>query len=119
MQVSYQIKWNNSVKNFLQRVPEEILYITAKQTLDLSVPIIPQDTGKMKKTSMGRGVRKTTGGYYIGSFTNYASSVWKMDDMTTKWTTEGTHSQWYARTLKEKGTVITNNAINQAWKEAK
>ena len=117
MQVSYQVKWDNKVKNGLNEIPNDILYMIAKLTLAFSVATIPKDTNKLRATSVSGGVRSCPGGYYIGSFTDYASSVWKMNDSTTNWTTSGTHSQWYARTLKEKGKVITDNAINQSWKD--
>lgn len=117
MLVSYQLKWDNKVKNGLNEIPNDILYMIAKQTLAFSVATIPKDTNKLRATSVAGGVRSCPGGFYIGSFTDYASSVWKMNDSTTNWTTPGTHSQWYARTLKEKGKVITDNAINQSWKD--
>ena len=124
MEVKYKVVWDNKTKNGLNKIPNEILFAIAKQTLDYSIPIIPMSNlvnhkGTLRRSS-GRGesgVHKCSGGVYIGSFTNYASSVWRMNDKTTKWTTDGTHSQWFARTIKEKGTVITNNAINQSWKD--
>lgn len=124
MQVSCKLEWNKQTRNGLDRIPDEILYAIARQTLDFSIPIIPMsDTPNHRGTlrrSSGRGmsgVHKTFDGCYIGSFTNYASSVWKMNDTTTQWTTPGTHSQWFARTLKKSGTTIVDNAISQAWKE--
>ena len=117
MQVSYQVKWDNKVKNGLNEIPNDILYMIAKLTLAFSVATIPKDTNKLRATSVSGGVRSCPGGFYIGSFTDYASNVWKMNDSTTNWATPGTHSQWYARTLKEKGKVIIDNAINQSWKD--
>ena len=106
----------------IKRIPDEVLYATAKQTLDLSVPIIPMSigrplSGELRRSSVSGGVRSCEGGYYIGSFTKYASAVWNFDDDTTNWSTIGTHSQWYVRTLKEKGKIILDNAVNQTWKD--
>lgn len=124
MEVSCKLDWDKKTKKGLERIPKEILVAVAKQTLDMSIPMIPMSntkghSGTLRRSS-GRGesgVHLTSDGCYIGSFTNYASSVWKMNDTTTNWTTPGTHSQWFARTLKRNGTTIINNAINQSWKE--
>ena len=75
MQVSYQVKWDNKVKNGLNEIPNDILYMIAKLTLAFSVATIPKDTNKLRATSVSGGVRSCPGGYYIGSFTDYASSA--------------------------------------------
>ena len=124
MEVSCKLEWNKQTKNGLDRIPDEILYAIAKETLDFSIPMIPMSdikghSGTLRRSS-GKGmsgVHKTSDGCYIGSFTNYASSVWKMNDTTTNWTTDKTHSQWFARTLKKDGATIVDTAISQAWKE--
>ena len=122
MEVTTEIVWNKKVQKGLEILPDSILYAVAKQTLDFSIPIIPMSdmvnhAGTLRRSSSSAGVRKGANGYFVGSFTNYASYVWTLDDNTTNWTTPGTHSQWYARTLKEKGKVIIDNAINQSWKD--
>lgn len=122
MNVTYEFKWDKKTENGLNNIPNDILYSIAKQVLDMSQPIIPKSNipnhrGTLRRATASGGVRGGNGDYYIGSYTNYASSVWKMNDSTTHWTTPGTHSQWFARTLKQNGAVITNNAINQSWKE--
>lgn len=112
---------NLKTEKGLKKIPDDVLYSIARQTLDLSYTTIPlsgeKNAGKLRNTSMAHGVRKGYGGYFIGSFTNYAQYVWKMNDERTNWTTPGTHSQWYARTLKEKGKMILDNAVNKTWKE--
>lgn len=122
MEVTYEFKWDKKTENGLNHIPNDILYSIAKQVLDMSAPIIPKSNipnhkGTLRLATSNGGVRGGNGDYYIGSYTNYASRVWKMNDATTHWTTPGTHSQWFARTLKQNGAVITNNAIEQAWKE--
>lgn len=115
--VDAQIEWDKKTMKALDLMPDEIVYSIAKQTLDMSIPIIPKDTGILRIASEAGGVRGSDGDYFIGSYKDYASHVWDMDDLTTNWTTPGTHSQWYARTLQENGKVIMENAINQTWKD--
>ena len=92
----------------IKRIPNDVLFICAKETLDMSIPHIPMSKDKdhagTLRRSSGRGeqgVHELDNGYYIGSFTEYASYVWNMDDVSTHWTTSDTHSQWYAWTLKQ------------------
>lgn len=112
-----EFKPNVKTQNGLKKVPDVVLYTIAREVLDMSQTIIPKDKGKLRSSSMSAGVRGVPGDYYIGSYTDYASYVWQMPDATTNWTEPGTHSQWYIRTMKEKGEVIINNAVNRAWKE--
>lgn len=116
MSVSIEFKPNIKTQNGLKKIPDVVLYTIAREVLDLSQTIIPKDTGKLRSSSMGAGVRGVPGDYYIGSYTDYASYVWEMPP-GTNWTEPGTNSQWYIRTIKEKGTVIVNDAVNRAWKE--
>ena len=116
MNVNAKIEWNNRVKNGLLVMPDKVLFKVARQTLDLSRDLIPEDSHTMRKTSFSNGVRKSITGYYIGSFTNYASRVWNFPE-TTNWTKKGSNNKWFARTLKEKQDVILRNAVNQSWRE--
>ena len=115
MEITYEFKWNEKVYNGLKTIPDDILYSIARQTLDMSYPIIPKDTTKMARSSMSGGVRGSNGDFYIGSFTNYASSVWKMTNVN--WTTPGTNNKWFARTLNKHGSTIIDTAINKSWKK--
>ena len=122
MNVTCTLEWNKKTENGLNNIPNDILYAIAKQTLDMSQPIIPKSaipnhSGTLRRSTASGGVRGGSGDYYIGSYTNYASYVWSMNDATTNWTTPGTHSQWFSRTLKQYSSVIINNAISQGWKE--
>ena len=109
------VQWNESAKRGLNKLPGVILYKVARQTLDLSIPTIPKDSGTMRTSSMSAGVRGTPSDYYIGSYTSYASSVWKMTNVN--WTTPGTNNQWFLRTLQKNKDVILQNAINQGWRD--
>ena len=122
MDYEVEFKPNPKVERGLKEIPDDILYSIARQTLDMSVNIIPKSvgqatSGKLRRTSLSGGVRGSHQDYYIGSYTNYAVHVWNMNDATTNWTTPNTHSQWYTRTLKKNGQTIINNAITRSWKE--
>lgn len=122
MQVVAQFEPNVKTNKALNKLPDDVLYGIARETLDMSVKFIPMSIGtktssNLRRTSVAGGVREDNDGYYIGSFTEYASHVWNMNDSTTNWSTPNTHSQWYARTLRLYGQVILDTAINHAWKD--
>lgn len=125
MEVSWKVDLNQRTNSLLlSTIPDKVMFAIARQTLDMSIPIIPKSnevnhSGTLR-TSSGRGesgVHRDGEGYYIGSFTDYASYVYTMDDNTTNWTTPGTHSQWFGRTIRENGKVILENAVNETWKD--
>lgn len=120
MEIDAEVHLNPKVMNGLKRIPDDILYSMAKQTLDLSQPMIPMSktkdhAGTLRRSTASGGVRGGNGDFYIGSYTNYASSVWKMENVN--WTTPGTNNKWFARTLKRYNATIINNAINQSWRK--
>lgn len=120
MEVYYDLQWNQRVQNGLKHISNDTMYAIARQTLDRSVPLIPMSNlvnhkGTLRRSSVGGGVRGGNGDYYIGSYTNYASSVWRMTNVN--WTTPGTNNQWFARTLKQYGNTIIDSAINKSWKD--
>lgn len=123
MDVTTEFAWNKRTYRGLKKFPDVTMYRIARMTLDMtetSIPMSPPGTktrGQLRRTSMRGGVKKNEEGtYYIGSYTDYASHVWKMPD-TTNWTTPGTNNRWYARTIKEKGKTIIDNAVQQSKKE--
>lgn len=116
-----EVVWNPKVMKGLTIIPDDILYTIAKQTLDLSQPLIPKSntpnhSGTLRRATASGGVRGGNGDFYIGSYTSYASHVWGMPE-STNWTTPGTNNKWFARTLKQHNAVIVNNAINQSWRK--
>ena len=119
MEITYEFQWNRGAKLFLTRIPDEILYGIAKQTLDMTISkeYIPWRTGDMMLSSASEGVRGGNGDYWIGSYTNYASSVWKMPQSTTNWTNTKSKAKWYAYTLRHHEKTIIDNAINKSWKK--
>lgn len=109
------IKWNKENINKLEGTPDKILYFMARKTLDMTIPHTPRDTGIMREATSGfrgQGVVKTTNGYELGSDTYYASDVYLYDDNTTNWTTPGTYSHWFARTWRDKQSILKQMAIN-------
>lgn len=120
MDVSVEFKWNPKVQNGLKKIPDDILYEIAKQTLDLSDTMIPMSNikdhaGTLRKATASGGVRGGNGDYYIGSYTKYAKHVWNMENVN--WTTPGTNNKWFARTLKKHSSTIINNAINKGYRK--
>ena len=118
MEVSVQVVPNPKTMAGLKVLPDRVMYQIARETLEFALPIIPKGkTGHLRNTSMAMGVRGSSGNYYIGSYTGYASAVWNMPD-STNWTTIGTNNKWYTRTLKKHGKTITEIAINRGWSES-
>lgn len=122
MEITYSFDENQQVKKALREMPTDFLRCVATQTLNFAVPHIPMSnrknhSGTLRRETVGQGVRGADKDFYLTSSTNYASSVWIMNDATTNWTTPDTHSQWFAYTLKRYGSTIIDNAINQSWKE--
>ena len=121
MEVVAELEWDDKTYKSLQHLPDDTLYAVAKQTLDRSIPYIPMSNlvnhaGTLRRSSSAGGVRGTKGDYYIGSYTSYASSVWRMPE-GTNWTTPETNNKWFARTLNMFGKNILDSAINKSWKD--
>lgn len=105
-------KWKPGAKQKIKANPDVITYTCARKLLDMAVPLIPMDTGKMRKTSVGNGVRGGGGNYYIGSYTSYAKEVWNKPK-NTNWTTTGTTSKWYEVAMRKYGKLILAQAVNE------
>lgn len=115
LQITARLEWNKPILRGLELIGDRGMYMIARETLDRSETKIPKDTGTMRTSSMSGGVRGSNGNYYIGSYTDYASSVWKMVDV--QWSESGTTNQWFIRTLNESGASIVDNALSKYWKE--
>lgn len=107
-----KVIWNLKAKKELLEAPNKITYAVARQTLDRAYTTIPKDNGRMRRTSTAAGVRGTDGNYYIGSYTSYASKVWKMPS-STNWSEPGTNNKWYERTWKKYGKTIQQNVVER------
>lgn len=115
MKFSVNVKVDTNTGQKLINCTDKQLYAIARKTLDMTIPTIPRDTGRMRLASSGfrgRGVVKTSNGYAIGSDTYYASKVWKYPD-TTNWTTPGTNGEWYLRTWNRNRNQIIKMALIQ------
>lgn len=115
MNVTIDINLNKSTFNKIEVFPSMVLYSVAKQTLSISYPTIPKDTGKMKEATYSYGVKKhTDNDYSISSNVGYARYPWFMNDGSTNWTTPGTGSKWFTKTIQKRGKLILTNAILQS-----
>lgn len=112
MKFSVEIKLNPSLNQKLTQKADKIIYEIANETLKATKLGIPLRTGKMRRSSMTAGVKGSNSNYYIGSYTNYAKYVWKMDD-NTNWTTPGTNNRWFERTWKNAKDRITRYVIER------
>ena len=119
IEVSTTLELDKKTMKVLDRFPSKFLYSMASQTLDLGYTTIPlsdqKNRGRLRSSSRAYGVKQHTDtDFSIGSQTDYAAYVWVMNNETTNWTTQGTGSEWYARTLKEKQDLMVANAIEEA-----
>lgn len=107
------LKWENGAeKKIKDTVPDKIVRDIATITLNTSFPMIPERTGKMRQSTLAKGVQGSNCHYKIGSYTDYASYVYNMPDKT-HWTTPGTNGEWFIRTWKMKGKSITSQAVGR------
>lgn len=111
--VNIQVLWEKGAYDKITKeVPDKVVYEIAETTLNLSFPIMPERTGKMKRTSLARGVQGGNGNYKIGSYTNYASYVYVMPE-NTHWTTPGTEAYWFRNTWQKYGKSIMQEAVER------
>lgn len=95
-----------------KEIPDNIMYGIARETLDLTEPTIPTRTGKMKQTSLAKGVQGGNGNYRIGSYTDYAAYVYVMPQ-STSWTTPGTNAQWFNKVWQTSGKSIVDTVVER------
>jgi hypothetical protein len=112
--VNVQVIWDKGAYNKItQEVPDKIVFETARETLDLVFPIMPELTGKMKRSSLAKGVQGSNKNYKIGSYTDYASFVYVKDNNKTHWTTPGTQSYWFSDYWQKHGKSIFNSVVER------
>lgn len=108
------IEWKpGALEEITETIPDKVIYEIARTTLDLVIPTIPQNTGKMRRATISGGVRGGNGEYYIGSYTNYAKYVYEMDNNKTHWTTPGTNSYWFKEYWLKHGKGIASMVIEE------
>ena len=106
------VKIDPNLKENMTQRQDRMVFAIASDTLKESESTIPMRTGAMRKSSISAGVKGSNMDYYIGSYTSYATHVWNFPD-NTNWTTPGTNNRWYERVWREKGTLITFNAVER------
>lgn len=119
MELGVDIEFDDKTLQYLKNFPSKFLYSMARQTLEFGYTTIPlsdsENRGRLRSSSLSYGVKQHSElDYSIGSQTDYAVYVWNMNNETTKWTTSGTGSEWYARTLKQKKDIMTGIATVEA-----
>lgn len=117
LEITAKLEWNKPVLRGLELVGDKGMYMIARETLDRnnSSEITPWSTGKMSRSAMSGGVKGSNGHYYIGNYTDYASSVWKMTNVN--WTNPKSENQWFMRTLQKNQVSIVDNALRKYWQE--
>lgn len=117
LEITARLEWNKPVLRGLELVGDKGMYMIARETLDRnnSSEITPWNTGKMSRSAMSGGVKGSNGHYYIGNYTDYASSVWKMTNVN--WTNPKSENQWFMRTLQRNQVSIVDNALKKYWQE--
>lgn len=111
--VKVDVKWEPGAYDKLTKeVPDRTMFEIAETTLNMSFPIMPERTGRMKQTSLAKGVQGSNCNYRIGSYTDYASYVYVKPD-NTNWTTPGSEAHWFMRTWERYGSSITNEAVER------
>lgn len=117
LEITARLEWNKPVLRGLELIGDKGMYMIARETLDRnnSSKITPWNTGKMSRSAMSGGVKGSSGNYYIGNYTDYASSVWKMDNVN--WTNPKSENQWFMRTLQRNQVSIVDIALKKYWQE--
>lgn len=111
--VDVQVIWEKGAyEKLTKEVPDKIVFDIARETLDLTMPTIPERTGKMKGTTLSRGVQGGNKNYKIGSYTDYAAYVYVMPEKT-QWTTPGTNAYWFNQMWQKNGKSIMNSVVER------
>lgn len=111
--VNVQVIWEKGAYNKITKeVPDDIVYEVARETLDMTMPTMPERTGKMRQTSLARGVQGGNKEYKIGSYTDYAAYVYDMPQ-STNWTTPGTNAQWFMECWQKNSQAILSSVVER------
>ncbi len=115
MRVQAKVKFIKKNLEIVEKSPDKIMYAIARITLDSSIKKIPKLDGDTRLTSDSAGVRKRDSSYIIGSYTDYSSYIWDLEDRVSSvnWSEPGTMSFWYEDTWKKKGSKIKTEAIKR------
>lgn len=97
----------------------EVVFRTARMTLDFTIPHIPYLTGRLKNSSLAFGVQGENKVYRLGASVPYAKTVWNYDQETTHWTNPRSYSQWFYTEFRNQRETIISNAVNTSYKNWK
>lgn len=111
--VNVQVIWEKGAYDKITKeIPDKIVHDIARITLDMTTPTIPERTGKMKRSTLARGVQGGNSNYKIGSYTDYAAYVYVMPEKT-HWTTPGTNAYWFREVVQKNIHNIMEQAVER------
>ena len=101
----------------IDKFEDRTVYNTAVLTREYtkSRNAYPYRTGRLRSAEIALPVEGSNKVYSLGAGVNYAPAVWKMTNV--KWTNPSTQPQWYYTSFREKGALLTTNAVIRALKE--
>ena len=116
-----KLKWNNKTRKLLKELPSKIVQEIALETLNITYPTIPMSSvmvhnnnrGRLRRETITKGVQNEGKKFYLESPSPYAPFVYNFNDTTTNWSTPNTHSEWFDRTWKKQGNVISTRVIER------
>lgn len=110
----FSVNINKATMKAVEENPKKIMYATAWNTLQKTIPYIPHDTYRMRNSSIAYGVRPTQNGFTIGSATYYAPDVWNYSQNDTNWTPPlPVYSKWYEVIWDRFGNSIFKSAVDK------
>ena len=95
----------------------DVVYRTARMTLDFTIPHIPYLTGRLRNSSLAFGVQGQDKVYSLGAEVDYAKYVWNYDQETTNWTNPRSYSKWFYTEFKNQKETILSNAVSNSYKK--
>lgn len=101
-----KISYNNKTLDKIENANDRIMYAIARRMIDQvgNLKATAYRSGETERSMFTHGVGQDDQGYYIGNFTSYASSVYKLK--RANWTNKLTKPQWFHTVWKEYGDII-------------
>lgn len=120
--MTFDTKWIREIpRREINGFEDEVVYRTARMTLDFTIPHIPYLTGRLQKASLGYGVQGQDKVYSLGATSEayYAKHVWNFDQEGTNWTNPRSYAQWYYTEFRNQKETILGNAVSTSYKNWK
>lgn len=104
-------------KEQIEKFEDKVVYNMAVSTREYvkSKNGFPYLTGKLKSTEIAAPIIGGNKNYELTAGVDYATKVWNYTNVN--WTNPSTIPKWYFTAFKDKGTVLTSNAVVKALKE--